>query len=147
MGKRIKVSYLRRVPNRKRRIRVTYYKYPQKALRQYNTQEQDISKTGLRKYLAQRKKVFKRLKGKRQVNVKLKVVDSSGKINKDLKGIKGLILPRQRKYWQKAIGEYIHNQLMEYNLYIGNYFSPKVARKIRVSKARSVKVSLEFKKI
>ena len=149
MTKRKKISYLRKIKGRKRRIRITYFRRKPvlKPIAEYITPQTEISKTGLRKHLKGRKRVFKRLKGKSKVDIHLKVVDSKGRINKDLKGLKGLVLPRRRADWQKTIGDYIHTQLLEYNIYFGRYFTPKVIKQLKIKKARSVKVSLKFSKI
>lgn len=144
-------SYRRRLPGRKRKtVLIRSYRfetYPTSTLKTLQTKQVDISKTGLRRHLTYTKKKFKRLKGKTVVDIKLKVKDSKGKINKDLVGIKGLVLSRRRANWQSDIGDYIHSQLSEYNLYFASYLSLKVAKRLKQKKARSVEVKLTFRKL
>ncbi len=117
-----------------------------KHFKSYSTKEINIQKIGLRKYLGKRKG-YKRIKGKTAVDIKMTVYDQKGKKIREIKGRRSMGLSRMRRNWQKEIGSYVHGQLKEYSLYIGNYFTPKQARKFRYYKARKVTVALKFKKI
>lgn len=126
---------------KKKKPRVVYHK-PEEFKKRYVTGEKDIAQIGFRRYYGYYKKGIERIKGKTQVNVSMKVWDWKGRRNRDIVGVEGLGLPKHRRNWRNAIGDYIHSQLAEYNLYIAHYKTD--FRKRRFKKSRKVLISLEF---